>query len=214
MIEYKKMEKSYLYQAARMNAISFSDYPLVGKIRNEFESNEAFIDFLTEALKVYIYAHSKKNTVFLGFENNKIRSFAILVSPRDKKVNFFDYMTSGGVKLLTMAPISKIFSLLQLLSTGHKAVNSFAGKTWMLELLAVDSSQRGKNYGSKMINDCLLPYIKENKPQKRTEYFITFTNTERNRRFYSKNGFFEFDSSVIKDGNQNIGNWSFKMDIN
>jgi hypothetical protein len=59
MIEYKKMEKSYLYQAARMNAISFSDYPLVGKIRNEFESNEAFIDFLTEALKVYIYAHSK-----------------------------------------------------------------------------------------------------------------------------------------------------------
>ena len=68
--------------------------------------------------------------------------------------------------------------------------------------------------GSKMLNECIIPYIKEQCIGDEPETFITFTNTEINKKFYLKNGFTEFDYTTIQMSDSAVGNWSFRMNVN
>ena len=76
-------------------------------------------------------------------------------------------------------------------------------------MLAVDNSMKGCGLGSAMLNDCLIPYIR----QQGGKDFTLITNTELNRKFYTKNGFYEFaERTLVRDGQQ-IGNWSFHKEL-
>ncbi|MEJ9164235.1 hypothetical protein, partial [Paenibacillus graminis] len=81
MINYRRLGLAELKEVARMNAVSFADYPLCDEIRNEFIDEDGFVDFMTEVFHVYIGAYYKKSLVFVGEEENQIKSFAILDRP-------------------------------------------------------------------------------------------------------------------------------------
>jgi hypothetical protein len=60
-----------------------------------------------------------------------------------------------------------------------------------------------------MLHDCIIPYI-----EKRGGGLLTLiTNTEKNRLFYKKNGFEEFDEMIIRRNGKELGNWSYRMNI-
>ena len=72
------------------------------------------------------------------------------------------------------------------------------------------SSCQGQGAGSKMLNDCIKPYI-----AKHGGGILTFiTNPQINRKFYIKNGFTEFHEMVIRRNKTEINNWSYSMEIN
>lgn len=78
----------------------------------------------------------------------------------------------------------------------------------------MDKNCRGQQLGTKMLNECAIPYIIEQSSSTKPETFITFTNAEINKNFYLKNGFTEFDYKTINWNDTTIGNWSFRMTIN
>ena len=68
---------------------------------------------------------------------------------------------------------------------------------------------KGCGLGSSMLQDCLIPYIKNQGGEELT----LITNTEINRKFYTKNGFREFSERMLEQNGQTFGNWSFCLDL-
>ncbi|MCR6109928.1 GNAT family N-acetyltransferase [Bacillus sp. A301a_S52] len=212
MIEYRRPEMKELKGIAKMSAITFGDYPIFHEFSNEFSNMDSFIDLMSEVQHVYLKAYYKNADFFVGEENGQIKSFAVLIRPNSSKVSIFDYFLSGAFKLLRKASLRKLLKLLNILEEGHGPISEIKEQSWVLESLAVDKSCRGQQLGTKMLNDCIIPYIsKQSSGTKET--FVTFTNTERNKKFYLKNGFTEFDYTPIERKGTTIGNWSFRMTI-
>ncbi|MCP3809958.1 MULTISPECIES: GNAT family N-acetyltransferase [unclassified Paenibacillus] len=213
MINYRRPTLEELKEVARLNAVSFADYPLCSEIRSEFTDEDSFVDFMTEIFQVYIGAYYKKSVVFVGEVENQIKSFAILDRPYSKGIGLFDYFRAGAFKLFRTVSITKVFKFLKILNEGHEPSKDLKKRSWFLESLAVDNSCRGQQLGSKMLKDCVIPYIKEQSKGSKSESFVTFTNNDINRKFYTKNGFTEFDFTTIERNGKTIGNWSFKMSV-
>lgn len=212
-MNYRKMNYNDLEQAAKLNAEAFADYPLCEDIRKVFINEREFINFLIEVFKVYIGAYFNKNSIFIGEEDSEIKSFSILVHPYAKEVNIIDYYKAGALTLIKKLGIRKIFKLLHLVNAVHKPSKNLKKKSWFLENLSVDSNCKGQRLGTRMIQECIIPFIKKHSCNKNDVSFVTFTNDEVNRKFYTKNGFHEFDSSEIEHNGRIILNWSYKMNI-
>lgn len=211
MIQYKRLRLEELNEVARMNAKTFADYPLCDEIRNEFTGEDSFVVFMTEVFKVYIGAYYKKSVIYVGKENNRIKSFAILVPPYRSDISLLDYLRAGALKLFRRISIFKVFKFFNLLNEGHKPCKHLKKCSWFLETLAVDKLCKGQQLGSRMLKDCIIPYIKKHIPSNRSENVLTFTNNAINRKFYIQNGFSEFDTTPIESNGRIIGNWSFQM---
>ncbi|WP_124065486.1 GNAT family N-acetyltransferase [Clostridium sp. E02] len=214
MIHYRKLKKEEVKDIARMCALTFAEYPICNDIKKEIREYGRYIAFMSEVYEVHIRAHYKSSVFFVGEEGGKIRSFAVLVRPYSSNTNLMDYICSDGLKLMKMVSLPKLLKFLNVLEEGHKPISGMKDHSWLLELLAVDRSYTGRQLGSKMINECIIPYIKEQSMGAEPETFITFTNTELNKKFYLKNGFTEFDYKTIQMDKNAIGNWSFRMSIN
>ncbi|MNJ45199.1 Acetyltransferase (GNAT) family protein [compost metagenome] len=97
-----------------------------------------------------------------------------------------------------------------------KLINSASDKcidgtpqSWYLSMLAVSKKHQGKSLGSKMIHDCVIPFVKRNGGRRLT----LITNTEANRKFYQKNGFTQFFSNMLHFKDGSVNNWSFQQKI-
>lgn len=87
--------------------------------------------------------------------------------------------------------------------------HNLPGRVWYLNSLAVSKSCQGQGLGSRIIADCIIPYIQE-----RDGGLLTLiTNTEKNRFFYKKNGFEEFHEMFLRRNGKELGNWSYRMNI-
>lgn len=214
MINYRRPKLEELKDIARMCALTFGEYPICHDIRKEFNNINSFNAFMSEVYYVYMKAHYKKSEFFVGDENGIIKSFAILIRPNSSDANILDFLCSGAFKLFNKVSVFKLLNFLNILEKGHKPISGIQEHSWLLELLGVDKSCRGQQLGTKMLSECIIPYIKEQSMGNKPETFITFTNTEINKEFYLKNGFTEFDYTTIQMNEQTIGNWSFCMSIN
>jgi len=213
MVKYRRPKLDELKDIGRMCALTFGEYPICHDIRSGFNDLDCFIDFMSEVYHVYIRAYYKNSEFFVGEDNGKIKSFAILVRPHSSDVSLLEYFRSGAFKLLKKVSLPRLLKFLKVLEEGHRPCSGIKEHSWLLESLAVDRSCRGQQLGSKMLTECIIPYIKGQSIGNKPETFITFTNTEINKKFYLKNGFTEFDYTTIQINGLAIGNWSFRMTI-
>lgn len=100
-------------------------------------------------------------------------------------------------------------NMLTVANEAKKPYKSLKEPAWYLEVLGVLPSYQGKSLGSKMINDCLIPFISKSGGGT----LALITNTDLNRSFYKKNGFEEFSESRIRRFNLEIYNWGFKRKV-
>ncbi len=148
--------------------------------------------FIFEMHKVLTKAYFKKHFCFLGIQNGEI-VVAALLKHRDKHdISLIDYIAAGGIKLIKMGGFS-VLNMLRVTNKAKKSYKSLKVPAWYLEVLGVSPSYQGKSLGSKMINDCLIPFISKS----RGGVLALFTNTDLNRSFYKKNGFEKFSESRI-----------------
>lgn len=213
MFKYRRPKLEELKDIARMSALTFGEYPLCDEIRSRFNDFDSFIDFMSDAYHVYIKAFHKNNECFVGEEDGKIKSFAMIARPHSLDISILEYFRSGAFKLLKKISLPGLLKFLSVLEEGHKPCNGLKEHSWLLEFLAVDKSCKGQQLGSKMLKECVIPYIMEQSSGTKPVTFITFTNTVMNSKFYLKNGFTEFDYMTIERNGKTIGNWSFRMSI-
>ncbi|MGN6710466.1 GNAT family N-acetyltransferase [Anaerocolumna jejuensis] len=214
MIKYRRPQKEELKDIARMTALSFGEYPINDlELRSGFKNLDSYVDFMSDAHYVYIKLFHRKHECFVGEENGKIKSLAMLKRPYSPDDSILEYFRSGAFNLMKKTSLSKLLKYLNVLEEGHRPCNGLKEHSWTLEFLAVDKSCKGQQLGSKILKDCVIPYIMEQSCSTEPATFITFTNTESNSKFYLKNGFSEFDYTTIQRNGVTIGNWSLRMTI-
>ena len=81
--------------------------------------------------------------------------------------------------------------------------------TWILESISVKKEYYRHGIGSKMINECIIPYIKE----KGGNCLTLVTNSEEDTKFYEKNKFELIQKDEFNCNNQLVKNWAFKREF-
>lgn len=207
MITYRKAKLTDKEDIINLLTTSFLDYNFYKIYINNEEKRERFVRDIQELCINTSFL--RKQVILLGIMDNIIISVAILISPETKKTTIFDYIFSGGIKLIFNYGTKTTFGFLGMLEEGNEACLKNYPNSWFLELLAVSNTSQGKGIGGKMLNDCVKPYIAHHGGG-----MITFiTNSEENRSFYKKQGFIEFNKSELRRNDKLLGNWSYKKKI-
>ncbi len=206
MIIYREAKRKEIKAIAELVAASFGEYPMYTLcFRDKFKTKDRFFAYMKKLNKVHILANARKHKCFVGVIDGKIVSIALLQDPSIKRINLFDYILSGGIGLLFPIGFQRLLGFFNVSNQAHKDCEEKYGASWYVELLAVSTEHKGHGLGSKMIKDCLMPYVKSQNGKE----LALITNTESNCKFYKKNGFTNFAVSKLKWGDTSITNWSF-----
>lgn len=201
MITYREAKKSEIREIADLVATSFGEYPMYTlAFRDKFKTKDDFIRYMKKLNRVHIGANARKHKCFVGELDGKIVSVVLLQDPNIKRISLFDYILAGGVGLLFPIGFKRLIGFFDISNEAHKDCAKRCGDVWYVELLAVSPDCKGQGLGSKMLNDCLIPYVES---QKGTEPAL-ITNTPSNCKFYEKNGFANFAVSELKWKNNAI----------
>lgn len=202
-MKFRRAQKSELSAVINLFSESFKDYPLMTLFSSEQRDSAPFV---IELYKVNTRVHFRKHLCFIGELEGQVVVAALLKKKNTSEIGFLDYAISGGWRLIKHLGLSDFLTFLKVNEEMGMACRQLNSTSWYLDSLAVDQRQQGKHLGSKIINQCLIPYIAQNDGGLLT----LVTNTERNRQFYLKNGFKEFSNAHIKVGEQQLANFSFK----
>lgn len=210
MITYREANSKDFNRIAQLSAHSFGNYPYFDcAFRHLFKNNDSYITYMEKLHRVHIKANTQQNKCFVGIKDGDIISTALLQDPDKKKADVEDYVKAGGLNLIFPVGLSKILNFFHFSEDARSDCDKKYPSAWYLEVLAVDNSMKGCGLGSSMLNDCLIPYIKNQGGKELT----LITNTESNRRFYTQNGFHEFSERILQQNGQTVENWSFCLDI-
>ncbi len=206
MIEYREARPNEAAYISKLATLSFGHYPFFDfAFQRAFDSENEYFTYIEKLHRVHTRANMKQHKCFVGVRNGRMVSAALLQDPSKRRISVWDYILSGGVSLLFPVGFSKILDFFSISEEGHIDCAEQHPSAWYIELLAVDMGMKGCGLGSGMINDCLIPYIKNNGGG---ELALT-TNTEKNCTFYKRNGFDCFAGRSLTHGGQTIQNWSF-----
>ncbi len=210
MIKYRKAYNKEIKEIAKMVAESFGEYPMYTlTFREKFKTQEEFISYITKLNKVHIRANATKHKCFVGIENKKIVCVALLQNPNIKRISLWDYIISGGVRLLFPVGFKRLIEFFNISNKTHEACEREHNDAYYIELLAVSKTSKCMGLGSKMINDCLIPYVKSQGGKE----IALITNTENNCKFYEKNVFRKFSYDTLTWHNKRLDTYSFIKEL-
>lgn len=210
MILYREANNTDLAAITNLCAESFLEYPYFKTtFYNGFKNEHGYKKFMNDMLYVHIKAYMRKHICFVGEKNTQIVSVSLLKHPNLQGIGLIDYILCGGIKLLFQGNPANLIKFTNYMDVAHQACEDQKKDAWYLELLAVDRNCQGQNLGSRMIQECLKPFILK---MKGVELSL-ITNTKLNCKFYEKNGFKIFDARQIGSKNNPIDNWSYCMQL-
>lgn len=207
---FRKATTDDLKQMAQLAAHSFEDYVIYEQsVKSTFKSKADYFRFLYEMHHVLFATALRKGANFVGTIDGEIVSIALLESPDHKSFSLWDYMRAGGVRMIPYMLRNRLMHFLKLINSASEKCLDGTPQSWYLSMLAVSKNHQGKSLGSKMIHDCVIPFVKGNGGKRLT----LITNTESNVNFYQKNGFTPFSSSMLHFKDGSVDNWSFQLEI-
>lgn len=210
MIEYRLIRKKEIKEVANMVARAFGEYPMYTlTFRDKFKNKDGFISYISKLNNVHITANARKHKCFVGIENKKIVSIALLQDPKIKRISIWNYILAGGISLLFPVGFRRLIDFFDVSNIAHEACEKEYPNSWYIELLAVSPNKKGEGLGTKMISDCLIPYVHSQGGKE----ISLITNTENNCKFYEKNDFCGFSHIKLAWKDKNIDNWSFIREI-
>lgn len=210
MIVYEEAKNSEVKEISKMSTESFGYYPFFDFVfKDAFKNYDDYFKYMDKLHYVHIKANMRKYKCFVGKENGKILSSIIIQKPKAQNVTLFDYIVSGGIKLIFPIGIFKILKFFKISEDANKECMNKYPNSWYIEMLVVNPKQKGKGLGSKMLNDFAFNYVKNENGNE----ICLITNTENNSRFYKKNGFYEIEKKQLEYGDKKIDNWSFTIKI-
>lgn len=209
-VKYRLAKHSELGDIADLAAASFVDYPFFSFVfRDAFSGEAEYLKFIRSLLLMYIRAIARRNDCLVGVLDGSIVSVALMQNPKNRRPGLLNYIVSGGWRLPWHVGLGRILDFRRISDDTDKDCFIRYPKAWYVELLAVQSRHRGQRLGSRMIQDCMVPYVRSHGGKTIT----LITNTEPNRRFYVGNGFTEFLSQMVERNGVTVGNWSYCMNL-
>ena len=194
------------------------DYlPCLAVLESAFEKYTFFQIYRAENQPLYFDAMMRiwldncfhNGTVLVAEENSRISGMAVLQAPGDPEIDIIDFSHKESRILIDLAGMDTLNAFLHMCEVSDRACRSLPDPKWYLVLLAVSVRQEGLGIGSQLLQNAVIPHILKNGGG-----LLTFnTNAEVNVPFYHKNGFQEFDVSVLHENGVDLGNWSYRKEI-
>ena len=206
MLTFEKMRPEERSACAELAARAFGDYEyFTYYIPNEQRRTR----FLRTMLAIEVRINDGPADFFTAKENGNIVAVAMLCPPEYKKPSDIAYMRAGFGRCFLQGGIRDVAAWNDMEGQAVEPCHSLGGQTWYLNLLTVEPNQKGQGFGSRMLRECILPYVRDHGG----ETLCLFTNAEANRKFYQKNGFEEFDQRFFNRKGKQLGSWSYRNRI-
>ena len=206
-MDYREMKKEERDACAELAARAFDDYEYFtvyfprGERRYRFLRSMIDTEFrVNDGLEVFLTAKEGDRTV----------AAAILCRPGYIKPSAAAYLRGGFWKSMLYGGFRDVSAWDKMEYEAFSPCREMNRKdAWYLNMLVVSPDRKGEGIGSRMLQECLIPYVKEHGGQK----LCLFTNSQGNRQFYRKNGFTEFDERQFAYKGKTIGSWSLQKII-
>lgn len=206
MLTFEKMRPEERSACAALAARAFGDYEyFTYYIPNEQRRTR----FLRTMLEIEVRINDGPADFFTAKDDGEIVAVAMLCPPEYKKPSDMAYMRAGFGRCFLQGGIRDVAAWNAMEGKAGEPCHSLGGRTWYLNLLTVEPNLKGQGLGSRMLRECILPYVKDHSG----EMLCLFTNSEVNRKFYQKNGFKEFDQRFFNHKGKKLGSWSFRISI-
>ncbi|MBQ7266264.1 MAG: GNAT family N-acetyltransferase [Firmicutes bacterium] len=206
MIEYNIAKEEELKTCALLSAEAFRDYEYFSVY---YPNNKRRYEFIDAVLVCDIKAkyNDPKIKILTMKESEKIIAVAHLFSPGYKNPTTFEYIKQGALKAMFIGGIRTTIAWLNMNDSVSAPCHELPGKNRYLGLLTVVKKYQRQGFGSKFLNDYLIPHVKK----EGGETFSLNTNAKKNCKFYEKNGFNLFDERTYTYKGNVLGNWSYVM---
>jgi len=207
-ITFRQVKKDEYDPCLEVTFSAFKDYPIYQIYQPKKNINE----FNKSVMGCQLYEGLVKDAVFVAERDNEILSVAIVQSPKRRESSLPEYFLYGGLSIVRYGGIRTSFNFLSMADHFNEPNKEFAKKnpnTWNLECLSVNGNCQGQGIGSRIINECVVPYVKRNGG----DYLTLITNKEKNVHFYEKNGFEILQHDEFVYNNKKINNWNFVRNL-
>ena len=204
-MDYGIMRNNEMKQCINIASEAFADYEFFSTYFPRKTRRKGFLrSMLTTEFRM-----NKDREIFLtAKQSNNIVAVAILCAPGYTKPSDKEYLQNGFWKALICGGYNNVVAWNEMDVSASEPCQSL-GDSWYLSMLVVNPSVKGKGIGSKMLQECIVPYVK----QQGGTHICLFTNSEGNRKFYQKNGFSEFNEQFFSYRGKTIGSWSYLLHL-
>ena len=206
MIRYEQIRQEDIPACTALATRSFMDYAY---FTNYFPEEKRRRRFLEKMLEIEFRLCFGKADIWGAWDGDVLCAVALLCSPSWVKPSAWEYMRAGYGKVFLAGGIRRVSDWDDMNAEALKPCH-VDPDAWYLSSLTVDTGKEGQGIGSRMLQECLLPYIRKHNGKS----LVLFTNSEENCRFYEKNGFHLFHTEEYTYHGQRMGSWSYRMDMN
>lgn len=206
MLTFEKMCPEERGACAALAARAFTDYEY---FTDYIPNDQRRTRFLNTMLDIEVRINDGQADFFTAKIDGEIVAVAMLCPPEYKKPSDMAYIRAGFGKCFLQGGLRDVAAWNDMEGKAGEPCHSLGGQTWYLNLLTVEPEHKGQGLGSRMLRECILPYVKEHGG----ETLCLFTNSEVNRKFYQKNGFVEFDQRSFNRKGKQLGSWSYRASI-
>ena len=206
MLTFEKMCPEERGACAALAARAFMDYEY---FTDYIPNDQRRTRFLNTMLDIEVRINDGQADFFTAKIDGEIVAVAMLCPPEYKKPSDMAYIRAGFGKCFLQGGLRDVAAWNDMEGKAGEPCHSLGGQTWYLNLLTVEPEYKGQGLGSRMLRECILPYVKEHGG----ETLCLFTNSEVNRKFYQKNGFVEFDQRSFNRKGKQLGSWSYRISI-
>ena len=174
-----------------------------------FPDEKQRMDYL-HAIIASEYKANRKAAHFLELRDGvKLVGVVQLHAPDYKKPSDLRYLLAGFAKIYKTADKPAIESWLKMDADAGLPCHEMEKEAWYISSLVVDPGYQGRRFGSRMIDEVVIPYVRQHGGSR----LCLFTNSEGNCRFYEKLGFRLFHTTSIEHNGRTMGSWSYVKEL-
>ena len=205
MLNYGRMRGDERAACASLAVRAFLDYEYFTDYIPDDRRRERFLDTM---MKIELRINDGPAFFFTAKDEGALVAVAMLCPPEYVKPSDLAYMKAGFGKCFLRGGIRDVAAWNAMEGKASEPCHSLDGNTWYLNLLTVDPLAKGRGIGSAMLQECLIPFVREHGGNG----LCLFTNSQENRKFYRKNGFREFDERWFEYRGHRLGSWSYRLE--
>ena len=204
-LEFRKLGKSEILQAAELAARSFDDYEY---FTNWFPEKESRNRFQRSVISHEYRTNYGRADYLVATVDGKMAAVAQLNPPSYKKPSDLRYVLHGWLKVYKTGDRKVIDDWLAMDAAAGQPCHDYQ-KTgdgiWYASSLTVDPAFQGTGVGTRF-----LEYWEDYVRERGGKQLVFFTNSKKNLDFYLKRGYEVFDEREIDYNGKTMGSWSLK----
>lgn len=204
-LEFRKLRRSEILQAAELAARSFDDYEY---FTNWFPEKESRNRFQRSVISHEYRTNYGRADYLVATVDGKMAAVAQLNPPSYKKPSDLRYVLHGWLKVYKTGDRKVIDDWLAMDAAAGQPCHDYQ-KTgdgiWYASSLTVDPAFQGTGVGTRF-----LEYWEDYVRERGGKQLVFFTNSKKNLDFYLKRGYEVFDEREIDYNGKTMGSWSLK----